>query len=380
MKLIFICGSIEPGRDGVGDYTRNLACEISRQGHHSEVLALYDQYVTEVSHEKQYNNDREISVFRIPSLLPENDRFKKAQEYIIHYNPDWISLQYVPYGFHPKGLPFFLGKRLRSISSEKPIHIMYHEGWIGTRGITDWKGNIISTLQKSLIKKMIKTLSPAIIHTHLPTYYTQLQKLGFEITKLPLFSNFSKIKVNGPEPSKREFKVGFFSQIGISENIVGFLKILKEHVAASEMQLEILCIGGNESHTKAAGALLEKNCSLQHKVEYTGFLEPEEVSSAIQSCSLGLTPIPRHGLGKSSSLISFIAHGVPVAAPNIHKDHNPAEIGFFSANLISSIVTEPTLRSIELAKAAAIKAAGNDISIKSVSMKFLSDLDRAQPT
>lgn len=32
MRLAFICVSLEPGRDGVGDYTRSLAAECIRQG------------------------------------------------------------------------------------------------------------------------------------------------------------------------------------------------------------------------------------------------------------------------------------------------------------------------------------------------------------
>ena len=43
MKLLFLCSSLEPGRDGVGDYTRRLAGECLRQGHEVRLLSLNDK-------------------------------------------------------------------------------------------------------------------------------------------------------------------------------------------------------------------------------------------------------------------------------------------------------------------------------------------------
>lgn len=40
MKFLFICGSLEPGKNGVGDYTRRLAGECIRMGHDAMILAL----------------------------------------------------------------------------------------------------------------------------------------------------------------------------------------------------------------------------------------------------------------------------------------------------------------------------------------------------
>ena len=47
MKIVFLCGSLEPGRDGVGDYTRMLAAEIIRKGHNAAIVALADKYSLE---------------------------------------------------------------------------------------------------------------------------------------------------------------------------------------------------------------------------------------------------------------------------------------------------------------------------------------------
>ena len=49
MRVLFVCAGLEPGADGVGDYSRRLAGEISRRGHPSAVIALHDRQLPEGS-------------------------------------------------------------------------------------------------------------------------------------------------------------------------------------------------------------------------------------------------------------------------------------------------------------------------------------------
>ena len=39
-KLLFICGGLEPGKDGIGDYARRIARRLADYGHHSLLLSL----------------------------------------------------------------------------------------------------------------------------------------------------------------------------------------------------------------------------------------------------------------------------------------------------------------------------------------------------
>ena len=43
MKVVFVTSCLEPGRDGVGDYTRSLAEESTKLGHRAGLLALQDR-------------------------------------------------------------------------------------------------------------------------------------------------------------------------------------------------------------------------------------------------------------------------------------------------------------------------------------------------
>ena len=113
MKIAFLCFSLEPGRDGVGDYTLRLVKELIGIGHHVYLIALKDRWIDELILETTGTSDSAYTILRIPSLWDEKKQFRIAKEHINKFDPDWISLQYVIFGFHPKGLPFGLSKKLK---------------------------------------------------------------------------------------------------------------------------------------------------------------------------------------------------------------------------------------------------------------------------
>jgi len=118
MKVLFICGALELGRDGVGDYTRRFATEIMSHRHKAAVIALNDQYIDEYTVE----NSNELQLIRIPAKYPDNIKYDYAKKYISAFNPEWISLQFVPFAFDKRGLIFGLGNRLREIAEHAHWH------------------------------------------------------------------------------------------------------------------------------------------------------------------------------------------------------------------------------------------------------------------
>jgi hypothetical protein len=53
MKVLFICGSAQPQRCGVGDYSRRLAGELIRQGHKASIVSLMDADILSSNVERQ---------------------------------------------------------------------------------------------------------------------------------------------------------------------------------------------------------------------------------------------------------------------------------------------------------------------------------------
>ena len=138
MKTAFLCSSLERGRDGVGDYTRRLASELIRQGHPSIAISLNDTHISDPVFELQKIEGNSVSVLRLPGTMPWQERASTARKWLDAFNPDWVSLQFVPFGFHPKGLPFGLSRHLKSIIGLRPLHWMFHELWVLWNSTSFW--------------------------------------------------------------------------------------------------------------------------------------------------------------------------------------------------------------------------------------------------
>jgi len=117
IKIVFVCGTLESGKDGVGDYTRRLAGELIRQGHEASIIAIHDRYATELLVGFQPDEQTAVPVLRIPPLFSSKSKLPTIFSFINRANPDWVSLQYVPFSFHPKGL--HLNNRAQTCRTKK---------------------------------------------------------------------------------------------------------------------------------------------------------------------------------------------------------------------------------------------------------------------
>lgn len=372
MKIVFICGSLEVGRDGVGDYTRRFSAEVIRYGHQAAAISLSEKNIQASITEKQYDDKTELQVLRISAKLTNKLRFDLARRWIADFEPEWISLQFVPYSFNSKGICFGLGKRLKRLGENYKWHIMIHELWIGRGRDTNWKHWFVSQLQKMAIKGIGNSLLPNVIHTQLPVFYSKLEQFGWSVKRLPLFSNIPVVHQTKNE-NNNVFVIGFFSQVEISESITAFINTLALQAQSNNIDVQVVLIGGNEARMKAFGEYFQASGNLKLPIRYTGFLEADELTKAIQNCDMGITPIPRHALGKSGSVAAFISYGIPVAAPNVHFLYDEDNIGFFTAYLCQSVITQPGLDQWKLAKEATLLAK-DEIQLSLITTTFLSDL------
>ncbi|MDO9373202.1 MAG: hypothetical protein Q7T76_02230, partial [Ferruginibacter sp.] len=195
MTILFLCGCVEPGRDGVGDYTRKLAAEISRSGHSPMIISINDKMIDDEFRGTQDFEGIQIPVARLPQKWEQKIRLQKLLTHIEAFSPDWISLQFVPFSFHKKGLPYQLG-RLLSLARPKFWHIMIHELWVGMDKTAPLKFRILGFLQQRLIKSLIKDIAPRKIHSQSSLYLSLLQSRGVTADYLPLFGNISVAEDN----------------------------------------------------------------------------------------------------------------------------------------------------------------------------------------
>jgi hypothetical protein len=311
MKLIFLCGCLEPGRDGVGDYTIRLAGELTRQGHKISLIALNDRYVKEGIEESRNVDHTNMPVLRISSNSSVQMRFETVNEWIGAFKPDWISLQFVPYAFNKKGLPFRLLGNLLQLKGYSNSHIMYHELWVGIDGKVTIKNKLIQQLQKCIIWQINKRFNPVCITTSIPVY---LKKLNTPKAKLlPLFGNIPVQPVsNLQETNPTTINVLHFGNFtGFIHELKAQFEFVKQLAKQTGKQIRFNSIG-------SAGVFKEQSIQLANiifgssSVNLVGKLPPELISGYMHNSHIGISRANHLLYGKSGSTVAMLEHGLPV--------------------------------------------------------------------
>jgi len=366
MNILFICGCQEPGKDGVGDYTLILAHELLKSGIKVAVLSYNDVYINNFIKEE----NRELQILRLGKNLSSRKRKDLAKAFINTNKPEFISLQFVPYAYHPKGLPWNLGYELSILGKNIPWHIMFHELWIEGK---DLKSRLIAHLQEKIIKRLIHHLDPALVHTSIPIYQSRLENLGIDAMPLPIFSNI-KLNRNQSLQVTKTFNITFFSQLTLRASILEFLIVLIDELKNKQINFKILIIGGSKQAKLELESFFNNVPDIFNNLEQVEFLPADELSQRIKTSNLGITPVPRHLLGKSGSVATFLSHGVPIAAPYIKSGYHCENSGFFSTKVANSIVTIPSLDKIETATLITREIA-NTVTASSIVEMFKNDLE-----
>jgi hypothetical protein len=313
MKILFLCGCIEPGRDGVGDYTRKLAGEISRAGHSPAIISINDKMIDNEFRGNQESGGATIPVVRLPQNWDQPTRLQKVLTLIEDFNPDWVSLQFVPFSFHKKGLPYQLGRSLASART-KYWHIMIHELWVGMDKTAPLKFRVLRFLQQRLIKSLIKSIAPHKIHTQSSLYLAILQQNGISCDYLPLFGNMPVEAPSIPASTKQvtQPRIITFILFGGIHHGAAIKELAQElkNISAVNGSKIILKIIGRCGPEQATWEKEWLNAGLS--LEVLGEQSPEFISRLFLSADFGLTTTPWLLVEKSGSVAAMHEHGLPI--------------------------------------------------------------------
>lgn len=307
---MFFCGSLEPGKDGVGDYTRRLAAELSGQGHTVSLIALNDPHISRFHNEKQALENKELNVTRFPAGYPMSASSSKLKQLIAEFNPSILSLQFVPFAFQPKGLPTKWISFLKSVSKGNRWHIMFHELWVGMDKADPMKAVAWGWLQKLVIRSLLRKLKPVAIHTQTRLYASLLAKMDYVAELLPLFGNIPAVSPTKEYPKKStDIIFILFGSIHHGAPVQSFAKDIlrynKKHGTTSILKFIGRC--GAEQKTWESAWLAE---GLQ--IENLGEQSSEIISAELHSASYGISTTPNALIEKSGSVAAMLEHHLPV--------------------------------------------------------------------
>jgi hypothetical protein len=339
---------MESGRDGVGDYTRLLAQECARQGHTCCIVALNDRHISET-----VTLQVEPIELRLPATMAWPQRVAVAKSFLDDFKPDWVSLQFVPYGYDDKGLVFGLAKRLGSLRTGRRFEIMFHETWIGELADAPWKHRVVGELQRRLVIGMTRQLKPDVIHTSNSTYACFLQRDGVKASILPLFGNipvcsrqrvewlYTEMNDSGiaiAEENRQDYLLaGFFGTLQTDWPAEPLLPTLRDIARERGKRLAILSMGAPGSG-QALWERLVKRYAPEIGFHRFGRRSPEEISQYLLSLDYGISTTDRARVGKSGSVAAMLDHGLPVIVNQ--------ESETFPRIAITSMTEDPLLHSM----------------------------------
>ena len=358
MKIVFITSSLELGRDGVGDYTRRLAGVFIKLSHSVTALCLNDHFITTEVVGCQDTDGVKLDVIRIPSNWEHEKRMARAKHWIGILDPDWLSLQFVIFSFHNKGLPFKISNSLKELGKGRHWHIMFHELWVGINNKTSLKLFLWGFAQQQIIKQLIYKLKPELINTHTKLYQAKLGQLGFAVAYLPLFGNIPKVNTDFESIQINRLKIiklVLFGTIHPGAPVQEFIQELLAYQREYKVYFELVIVGrtGNQSEIWISAF---KNNNIT--VEVLGELSTENISIVLSNSTLGISTTPVDFAEKSGTIAAMREHGLMVlciAAQNInfHSPNFVPPYGVFNyykgclQKIINNINTNPSDCTVE---------------------------------
>jgi hypothetical protein len=327
MKVALLCTSMEAGRDGVGDYVRQLARVLSSREHSCQIIALADRFVDRASDAR--DSEHGFQVARLPLIDWHSGNINFAVEQLTRFQPDWASLQMVCYGYERQGLLWNSARRFARLAIAPRRHMMFHELWIGGWRTSSLKERAIGWTQQRLLLRATRAWSPQIVHTSNPIYRELLRRAHVAAGELAIPSNIPVHEVSHtcarealerrlpdrPGSDSRRLMGGVFGHLPPELAAGDWLEQLAGACARVARELVIVQLGRAGPGGNGLISVLRQRMVGRVKFLELGELPASEVSTVLQGLDFGIATTLWPLVGKSGTAAAMLEHGLPVLVP-----------------------------------------------------------------
>ena len=336
MRILFLCRCIEPGADGVGDYTRALALTLATRGHDVGIVAVNDAVEVAVAGTMPAGAAEQVAVLRLPRRWSWAQKNAALCVFATDFAPDWISLQFVPWSFGVKGLVYAFARILRNCATicAAQVHIMFHELWLEYDS-GPCKNRVTGYLQAKGIHRLLRMVDPQVCHTSNAYYLKRMRALCPRIALLPLFGNIPVATSAEPQVLEQLFSqtpggsawaprsdwilACLFGKIPQGFDAAEVLESLLRYSQRDGKQLGLLLLGRNGPHADAFLERIEQQFGDSIRRRCCGPQPPAVLSALFREVDLGIAVTPLEIVGKSGAVAAMTEHGLPVIVP--HRLH-----------------------------------------------------------
>ena len=298
--------------------------------------------------------------------MPWTQRVEEARARLTKFAPDWLSLQFVCYGFHPRGFVNRVAPHLRNVVAGWPLQIMFHELWIGEEARASWKDRLIGWAQRQGVLRLLRSLHVEIVHTSNSAYVHLLKQRGVVARELPLFGAL-------PLPPAVASRTGegltfvFFGSlhpVWPAEPLFTYLRELGARITL----VHVGRMGSGEALWNRLMQQYESVLSFRRM----GELPPVRIAEVFATADFGIATTPWAIIGKSASVAAMLDAGLPVI---VNRD----DVQF--RGLCDSGHAHPLLIRMSDDLPAKLRAARRQpprLRLSDVCTQFLDDLGRAR--
>ncbi|HTP40147.1 MAG TPA: hypothetical protein VMI92_11300 [Steroidobacteraceae bacterium] len=325
MKISFLCGSLESGRDGVGDYVRRFAAHLERMDHRVQLVALADQFVEGSS---EATDDRPSGgLFRLGREAWRRGALQEVERRVRGFEPDVLSLQMVCYAYAQRGVMAGCAARFARLGTLAPLrHLMLHELWIGEATEETLRARLLGRMQRHFLLQSVDAWSPHRVHTNSSVYVELLRRAGIGCSRLPLPGNIPRRPTSAAqaraallqrlglaaEADSGLYLAGVFGSIHPEWEDHRSLEQLGTALHRQGRRLVLLQIG----HAGPVGDAIWDRVALRLEPHIPctrlGGMSPEQISTLLAGLDLGIATSPWRLIEKSGTVAAFVEHDIPV--------------------------------------------------------------------
>ncbi|MEQ9822918.1 MAG: hypothetical protein ABQ298_00865 [Puniceicoccaceae bacterium] len=339
MRFLFIIPCFESGKDGVGDYTRRLIGAVESlppASHECRVVGWNDTWVSDFT--------QSCTVLRLPSSWNEARKVKCFNTWLADWQPDAVSLQWVPFGYHARGL---FVRQIASFSralAPWPLQIMVHETWVGAKKGSTRKEQLLGWLQRRWFRQLVHRLQPRCVHTQAKAYQYLLAQQGIPSELLPLFGNIDPVTDVPPRPIT-QLRCGCFGALHPEFDIEPLIEPLRKLADELGRELVLLHAGRMGADACSRWQFWQERWKGRVQFQALGEQSEAEISRYLFSLDFGISSNPLSLVDKSGSIAAMLDHGLPVI--NIRDDVRFE--GFFPETDRTMMLHRPTIETLRAA-------------------------------
>lgn len=328
MATALLCGGLEPGHDGVGDYSRELAGELVRMGNRACLISIADRATSEIVEGFQESGGIRICTIRIPDSVRWSEKISASRDFMEKNGVTCISFQFVPYTYSCKGIIRNAVPQLLQVARGRAVHMMFHELWIGNSTSSSLRHRIIGAIQRHYVVALIRKLNPVCLHTSNPAYAAFLARNGFRAEVLPLFGNVPVDADDDRESVRKLFwehgidltaqsrqglwMAGIFGSIHPEWSPEPFFSELAETASGEGRSVVIVGMGRLGVQGEEIWAEMIGKYARHLRFVLLGPLPVDLISRVFRILDFGISTTPWRVFGKSSTGASMLDHGLPI--------------------------------------------------------------------